>query len=156
MRCPYASGKIHEVISERFVPRLCGVSALLWAMSNENPEYQLHDPVEPLTNLDQSIHAEIDFSHDYTEINIKEGKQYYDTLPNVRCFCINVSIAGTLIFLWRQQDGGKGAAEALNCLWIMICKYLCGAGHLTISMDTAGHVWNQYLIKMVLDNCKEI
>jgi len=48
---------------------------------------------------------------------------------------------------WPEWVGGKGAKEMLFCIHHVLSNYATGAGWLTFSSDTAGHLWSQHALK---------
>ena len=52
-----------------------------------------------------------------------------------------------LLYIWRNCNGGKKAAHYLHCLHHFLTTYRMGAGHLTISHDRGGHLYNEIVMR---------
>ena len=105
----------------------------------------------PFTYPTRSIHIECDFigGQSMSEIDIPvqdvslcTGKPNFNGL----IFCVEPGDM-KLLYIWRNCNGGKTAANYLHCLHQFLTTYRMGAGHLTISHDRGGHLHNQIVMR---------
>ena len=90
--------------------------------------------------------SSIDYGHDIPEIYAKNKGLYFQSLPGIHLFFMDLTTIGSIVYSWQEQTGGKGAVETLFCLWLALTEFCTGAGKITLSLDTAGQLLCQHLI----------
>ena len=132
-------------------------------MQNESQLYDSDDSIctedlndftfdkSPFTYPYKAIHIEVDFiggqslpeiEFPVQDISLCTGR------PNINglVFCLEPNDM-KIVYLWRNCNGGKGAAHYLHCLHSLLATYKMGAGHLTFSHDRGGHLHNHIVMR---------
>ena len=102
---------------------------------------------KPFTYPHKSLHIEADFigGQSWPEIDIPvQDVTLCVGKPSILGLCLCVQPGDfTILYLWRSCNGGKKCAQYLHCLHHFLMSYPIGAGHLTISHDRGGHLYNE-------------
>ena len=90
-----------------------------------------------MSNSRNTTTAVIDFGHSIDEIFSKEKCLYFKSLPEIETFFLDHTMVGPVGYFWREEDGGKGQAQSLTCLWLALTQFSLGSGHLTVNLSFA-------------------
>ena len=93
-----------------------------------------------------AVASSIDFGHDIPEVYAKHKGLYFQSLPGIKLFFMDLTNVGSLAYSWTEETGSKGSAESLHCWFAAITEFCIGAGHAIFSLDTAGHLFNQHYV----------